>query len=80
MSLTVKVRLPQTGATKTMRLAENMSVHEALKTVQEKTGGEGAGGKDHGLFKPLSEDSGAKGGKWLDPKRTLEYYDIRSTM
>jgi talin len=77
MSLTLKIRMPQTGAMKTMRFAENMAVIEAVRSIQEKLQAN-EGGKDHGLFKPLNEDSGTKGGKWLDSKRTLEYYDMRA--
>lgn len=75
MSLQLKIRITASGATKTMRFAETMSVFEVLKTIEEKTS---EGGKDHGLFKPLNEDSSTKGGKWLDVRRTLEFYDIRS--
>lgn len=86
MSLTLKIRMVGQGnkdksnvATKTMRFAESMSVAEALKQIQEKTP-EGGGGKDHWLFKPLNEDSGPKGGKWLRPERTLEFYDLRANV
>jgi hypothetical protein len=60
----------------------NMSVHEACKTVIEKLadGGGSSGGKDHGIFKPLTEDSGTKGGKWLKPEKTLDFYDLKSNV
>lgn len=83
MSLTLKIRMVGQGskgnanvAIKTMRFAETMSVHEALKQIQEKTN-DGIAQKDHWLYKPLNEDSGPKGGKWLRPERTLEFYDLR---
>ena len=74
MSLTLKVRAGD--ATKSMRFAETMSCHEACKNIQEKLGSEG--GADHAIYKPLTEDSGPKGGKWLRPEKTLEYYDLKN--
>jgi len=47
-----------------------MSVAEVCKDIREKLGEE-TGGSDHGLFWPDT-------GKWLDPRRTLDYYDLKS--
>ena len=80
MSLTLKVRIPATGATKSVRFPENMSVAEAQKTILEKLAETAPLGKDHGIFKPLNEDSGTKGGKWLRPEKTLESYDLRTNV
>ena len=83
MSLTLKIQLPSqggaSGVTKSLRFGEKMSVHEACKTILEKTENLGSG-KDHGLFKPISEELGLKGGKWLKPERTLEYYDLHQNV
>lgn len=75
MSLTLKVRIGD--ATKSMRFAETMSCHEVCKNIQEKIGGEG-GGADHAIYKPVTEESGPKGGKWFRPEKTLEYYDLKN--
>ena len=80
MSLTLKVIITAAGGastTKSMRFAENMSAHEACKAIQERIE-DGSSGMDHGIFKPLSEDSGPKGGRWLRPEKNLEYYDLKS--
>jgi hypothetical protein len=47
-----------------------MGVSEVCKDIRDKLGEE-TGGTDHGLFWPDT-------GKWLDPRRTLDYYDLKS--
>ena len=47
-----------------------MGVNEVCKDIREKLGEE-TGGADHGLFWPDN-------GKWLDARRTLDYYDLKS--
>lgn len=74
-ALTLKVRV--NNVVKAMRFPEHITVHEACKTIAEKTG---EGGKDHGLYKPLNENSGIKGGRWLRPERTLEYYSLSTNV
>src|SRR3989338_3234003 len=74
MSLNLKIRLPAQGVMKVMRFAESMSVHEAGKVIEEKAG---TGGKDHGMFLVTENDPNCLG-KWLDPKRTLEFYDLKT--
>ncbi len=82
MSVVLRVRIPATGLTKAIRFTDNMSVHESCKTIVEKLadGGGSSGGKDHGLYKPLTEDSTIKGGKWLKPDKTLAFYDLKSNV
>lgn len=70
MSLNLKIKLGD--STKVMRFAENMSISEAVKVIQEKTG---VGGKDHGLFKP-SLESEKTVGQWMRVDKTLEFYDL----
>jgi len=53
-----------------LQFAGSMSVAEVCKDIREKLGEE-TGGSDHGLFWPDT-------GKWLDPRRTLDYYDLKS--
>jgi len=74
MSLNLKVKIPSQGVSKIMRFAEQMSVNEVCKLIQEKTG---VGGKDHGLFSPVEGDPSTCG-RWLKPERTLEYYDLKT--
>ena len=47
-----------------------MGVGEVCKDIRDKLGEE-TGGADHGLFWPDT-------GKWLDPRRTLDFYDLKS--
>jgi len=47
-----------------------MTVQEVCRDIKEKLGEEG-GGSDHGLFWPDQ-------GKWLEPRRTLDFYDLKS--
>ena len=49
-----------------------MTVQEACKDIREKLGEEVGAGADHGLFWPDN-------GKWLEPKRTLDFYDLKSS-
>jgi len=48
-----------------------MTAQEVCKEIRDKLGEESAGGNDHGLFFPDQ-------GKWLDPGRTLDYYDLKT--
>jgi len=57
--ISIKIFIQKTGATKTLRLAGDMSCHEAIKEIQEKETA-GAGGKDHGLFLPHNKETGKK--------------------
>jgi len=75
MSLNLRINIPSQGATKVIRFPESMSVHEACKTVAEKTT---VGGKDHGLFQPKSPDVPEGVGKWLAPEKSLEFYDLKT--
>ena len=52
------------------QFAGSMGVNEVCKDIREKLGEE-TGGADHGLFWPDT-------GKWLDARRTLDYYDLKS--
>ena len=54
------------------RFAENMSIAEAIKLIQEKTA---IGGKDHGLFKPSHQNEKTMG-QWMRMDKTLEFYDL----
>eukprot|EP01119_Soliformovum_irregulare_P010889 TRINITY_DN2683_c0_g2_i1.p1 TRINITY_DN2683_c0_g2~~TRINITY_DN2683_c0_g2_i1.p1 ORF type:complete len:1576 (+),score=527.56 TRINITY_DN2683_c0_g2_i1:266-4993(+) len=76
MALQLKVRLPATGVTRAIRFAGQMSIYEACKTIAEKS--TDVGGADHALFKPLTEDMGTKGGKWLKMEKTLDSYDLNT--
>jgi len=51
-----------------------MSVHEACKTVAEKTS---IGGKDHGLFQAGTPDVPNGYGRWLQAEKSLEFYDLK---
>jgi len=51
-----------------------MSVQDTILTCQEKLQ---TGGPDHGLFQPAGETA-TFCGKWLEPNKTLEFYDLRS--
>ena len=85
MSLTLRIRLSDTsngsssGAVRSMRFAGNMSVHEACKTIIEKNA-DLNGGRDHGLYKPLTDDSGTRNGKWLRPEKILDFYDLKQNV
>jgi len=76
--LSLKVFIQKTGATKTLRLAGDMSCGEAVKEIQEKETG-APGGRDHGLFLPPNKESGKKGA-WLDPSKSLRFYGIVTGM
>lgn len=73
MSISLKVEIFATGAVKTMRFTQMMSVGEAALVIHEKTG---EGGADHGLFQP--PEAGVRFGRWLSPDRTLQFYDLKS--
>lgn len=80
MSINLRVRNTTTGVTRTIRFPEAMSVHEATKTILEKSVDSPEGSKDHAIFKPLTDSSGTKGGKWLRIEKTLEFYDLKSNV
>ena len=56
------------------------TVMEALQIIFEKIADNGPMGKDQGIYKPLHEESGIKGGKWLKNDKTLEHYDLRNNV
>jgi len=72
--ISIKIFIQKTGATKTLRLAGDMSCHEAIKEIQEKETG-ATSGRDHGLFLPPNKETGKKG-SWLDPNKSLRFYGI----
>eukprot|EP01124_Arcella_intermedia_P012007 TRINITY_DN1832_c0_g1_i1.p1 TRINITY_DN1832_c0_g1~~TRINITY_DN1832_c0_g1_i1.p1 ORF type:complete len:2470 (-),score=665.52 TRINITY_DN1832_c0_g1_i1:45-7454(-) len=76
--LSLKVFIQKTGATKTIRLAGDMSVHEAIKEIQGKEAAD-MGLRDHGLFLPPNKETGKKG-SWLDPSKSLRFYGIVTGM
>jgi hypothetical protein len=65
MSLSLKVYIISTGASRNHKFPPDISVQEALKDIREKSG---VGGEDHGLFLPAG---GKKGGRWLKENTTL---------
>lgn len=52
-----------------------MIVFDVCKEIHDRVGDGSSAAKDHGLF--LAEEDQRKG-HWLDPSRTLNYYDIKS--
>eukprot|EP01123_Difflugia_compressa_P001391 TRINITY_DN115_c0_g2_i1.p1 TRINITY_DN115_c0_g2~~TRINITY_DN115_c0_g2_i1.p1 ORF type:complete len:1556 (-),score=395.56 TRINITY_DN115_c0_g2_i1:1402-6069(-) len=72
--ISIKVFIQKTGATKTLRLAGDLSCGESVKEIQDKEPG-AAGGRDHGLFLPPNKETGKKGA-WLDPSKSLRFYGI----
>ena len=73
MSLPLKVNVVKINQSKTLRFGPTMSVSEACRQIQEKTG---EGGDDHGLFQRGIE--GKRPSRWLRPERTLQYYDLKA--
>ncbi|KAI8906214.1 hypothetical protein DFJ77DRAFT_477968 [Powellomyces hirtus] len=68
--LSIKITVVGIGLTKTMQFTGDMSVHEVCREIREKFG-DGAGGSDHGLMWPDT-------GKWLQPSKILDFYDLTS--
>ncbi|KAJ3168398.1 Talin-1 [Geranomyces variabilis] len=68
--LSLKITVVGIGLTKTMQFSGDMSVHEVCREIREKFG-DAAGGADHGLMWPET-------GKWLQPSKILDFYDMNS--
>eukprot|EP00128_Syssomonas_multiformis_P017419 Colp12_sorted_trinity150504_noHs@18524 len=71
--ISLKINITKTNTVKTMQFDGDMSTFECLKLIRERLGEPDAG--DHGLFFP---EENSKKGKWLEPSRTLNFYDIQS--
>jgi len=74
MSINLKIEIKEQNNTKIMRFAEQMSIYEVCKSIQEKIG---IGGKDHGIFLPSGEREPDTLGKWLKPEKSIEFYDLK---
>lgn len=80
MSLSVKIIVAGLGISKMMRFMGDMSIHEVLKEIREKTT---TGGADHGLFEPAIFSSNGEliqGGRWLKEGKTLNFYNITNNV
>jgi hypothetical protein len=76
MSLTLKFRLLSNDMVKTLKFPESIYAGDVLKSVFDKTAIPVAEREGLGLYKPVKEDSGIKGGRWLKPDKTLESYEL----
>ncbi|KJE89680.1 hypothetical protein CAOG_009384 [Capsaspora owczarzaki ATCC 30864] len=74
-SLSLRVHIVKTNNVKTMQFDPDMIVHDICKDIRDRLGEANTGGTDHGLFWP---DEDPKKGRWLEPGRTLNYYDLKS--
>jgi len=72
MALKLRITLPAQGKTKAMQFNSVMSVGEVLNDILTQLG---VGGPDHGLLRPQDKKTGRMA-KWLEPIRTLQFYDI----
>jgi hypothetical protein len=75
--LNLRVFIPSTNSTRTLRFAADMPVGQMLKEIADRIGMEGRA--DHGLFSPPNKET-MKKGFWLDRKRTLRFYGIASNV
>jgi len=75
MALTLKIAIPADHSTKLMKFADTMSVHDVIRSVQEKIQ---MGGEDHGIFQPSPEGDPSFSGKWLANNKPLEVYDVKN--
>ena len=73
MAVSLKIFMVSKGVTKTMRFPSDMSISEVVVTIREKTQ---EGGADHGMFQPTVP--GKSTGRWLQPDRTIQFYDLFS--
>eukprot|EP01137_Pigoraptor_chileana_P018402 Opistho-2@77812 len=73
-SISLKINLVKTNTFKTMQFEGGLTVREVCKDIQNKAGDAGSAA-DHGLFWP---DEDPKKGRWLEPGRTLNYYDLKA--
>jgi hypothetical protein len=73
MALQIKINLPN-NSTKTFKFPPDISVAEVIKEIQAKTE---LGGADHGLYQRATK---GKKARWLQPNRTLRFYDIISNV
>lgn len=70
MALSLKIVI--NGDTKMLRFMQDMSVHEAIKEIQSKTG---VGGDDHGLFQPAGKEK-LKRPTWFKETNSLMSYEL----
>lgn len=74
-TISLRVHVVKTNNVKTMQFDPDMIVHDICKDIRDRLGEANTGGSDHGLFWP---DEDPKKGRWLEPGRTLNYYDLKS--
>ena len=78
MALAVKIYIVagQNSSTKIMKFAPEMSIHQVLKEIKEKTN---AGGDDFGLYMLGNLEKKQKP-KWLDRMKSLKNYFMKNNV
>jgi hypothetical protein len=78
MALVVKIHIVagQNSSTKILKFPPEMSIHQMLKEIKEKTN---VGGEDFGLFMQGNPEKKQKP-KWLDRTKSLKNYFIKNNV